>query len=723
MHTIAQHRQRAEDLARAWATAPGLPEAAVGRAALLERMLGRLAYSVHASRPDGAVSEGVLLAALCMEWATMHGQNRTSSEAAARAVAFLQAVREHTELLVERAPGWYAFHDQMLQEYYAAHYLVADREFGVRLIRLRLHDPHWDRPILLALALVGEHSPEAATSLLERAVLAQGDDAAWMSLQRSRHEGLLGRDYLFALRCLAEGIPVLPRLMRPLIERLADETLRRTGLAAYARYREQLDACLAALGGPTAALLVPMLISGLRGPAREPRLRAAAALGRLGAPEGVAALRAALEQGDPELRRAAVRALGEPDGPVETVPVLRVALDQADPELRREAVTALGRLGAAEGVTEALRAALGDRSSVVRMGAAATLIGQGFADAQVRAVLHEGLGAEHPSERFLAVRTLGGLPAGAEGVVADLRAALDDADPAVRREALVALGGQGGEDAAAVLRAALEHADPATRIQTLGALGGLPGEGGTAVAALRVWLGHDDWTLRREAVRVLGLLQGQPGVAEVLGAALRDPVADVRREAVRSLAALSPGDEAVAELAALADDPDPEVRREVFRALEALGAGSVAALAALRTALLAADHDVRVGAAGALAALGETSDALSGLALAGLPDAADWQTRYQLAGYLGRAAQPDVPVLDVLLGGLLDRDNTVRQACAAALALLGRRFPEQLPSIEARLLDALADPAFARLDRISKRTGHDYAHEALWRLTAEGGTR
>ncbi len=713
MHTIAQHRQRASDLARAWATAPGVPEAALGRTALLEHMLGRVAYSVHAYRPDGTTSEGALLAALRMEWATLHGQNRTSPEVVARAAAFLRAVRGHTELLVEPAPGCYAFRDQALQEYYAAHHLVADREYGAQLIRIRLHDLRWDAPILLALALAGEESAEAATWLLETAVLAQGDDAARLGLRPGRNEALLGRDYLFALRCLAEQIPVLPRLLRPLLERLADETLRRTGPAAYARYREQLETRLAALSGQAAAPLVPMLLSGLRGPVREPRLRAAAALGRLGAPEGVAALRTALEQGDLELRRAAVRALGTPGGPAEAVSALRAALGHTDPELRREAVAALGRLGgAAAGGAEALRAALGDSSPAVRLGAARALAGQGAADMSVRAVLREGLAAELASERFLAVRTLAEQGGEAEDAVTDLRAALDDADPAVRREALGALAvlGAGTDGALAALRAAQEHSDPVTRIQALGALGRQPGEAGAAAAALRLWLGQEDSDLRREATRALGELHA----AEALGVALRDPAANVRREAVRSLAASCPQC-AGASLAALVGDPDPAVRREVFRALGAPAPGA-AGLEALRAALDAPDQDMRLGAAGALAERGETSDTLSALAPAGLSGAEDWQTRYRLAGYLGRAAQPDPPALDALLGGLLDRDNTVCQACAAALALLGRRFPDQTPTIEARLLDALGDPAFARLDRVSKRTGHDYAHEALWRL-------
>lgn len=709
MHTIML-QQHARDLARAWSDASGLSEARLGR------VLGCLACWFYVHIPDGAAAEEDILTILAAEWAVIQAQDSAASQAA----AFLDAVRQHTELLVERTPGRYAFCDQALQEFYVAQYLLSSGETGMRLIRQHLHEPRWDTLIVLTLALAGEQSPEAATALLETAVLAQGADAIRMGLLPSRHEQLLGRDFLFALRCLAEPIPVLPRLVRPLLERLADQTLRRSGPAAYARYRERLEACLAALDGQMVAVLLPMLISGLRGPAREPRLRAAAALGRLAVPEGVAALRAALEQDDQELRRAAVRALATVGSTVEVVAALRVALDDADPQLRREAVVVLGRFSAAQGVTEALWVALGDSASVVRLEAARALARLGVVDAPVRAVLREGLGSLLASERFLAVRTLGEQGVGLEGVVELLCSAIDDADPVVRRAALRALAGLGAETERVIeaLRVAQEHADPVTCIQALGALGHLPGEVSMAVAVLRRWLDADDQHVRQEAVRALGELSTAPEATAALVVALRDPAAGVRREAVRLMTALGVEGTAVTALAALVNDPDPDVYREVFRALGKLDAGATAALSALRLVLDVPDQDMRVAAAGALAALGETSDTLLALALAGLPNAVDWQTRYRLAGYLGRAARPDAPVLDVLLGGLLDRDNTVRQACTAALALLGRRFPDQQALIETRLLNALADTAFARIDRVSKRSGHDFAHEALWRLIA-----
>ncbi|MEZ4677612.1 MAG: hypothetical protein R2932_25690 [Caldilineaceae bacterium] len=68
--------------------------------------------------------------------------------------------------------------------------------------------------------------------------------------------------------------------------------------------------------------------------------------------------------------------------------------------------------------------------------------------------------------------------------------------------------------------------------------------------------------------------------------------------------------------------------------------------------------------------------------------------------------------------GLLDEDNDVRTACGVALAQLAKRFPDRKMAIAERLAAAIANPAFEKEDKHVKRTGQDYAHEALWRVVA-----
>ncbi|HEU4323642.1 MAG TPA: HEAT repeat domain-containing protein, partial [Roseiflexaceae bacterium] len=168
------------------------------------------------------------------------------------------------------------------------------------------------------------------------------------------------------------------------------------------------------------------------------------------------------------------------------------------------------------------------------------------------------------------------------------------------------------------------------------------------------------------------------------------------------------------------EDSDPDVRLRAVWALGGLGGEVEGVVSALRAALEDSDPDVRLCAVVAVGRLGDTTDTLCAQVLNGFAEATDSQVRQRLAVYIGGAAQPDPTVLDALQGGLLDRDGNVRQACAAALAQLGRRFPDRVAQIEARLLHAMHDPEFAALDEgiFGQRTGHDYAQEGLWLLVS-----
>ena len=73
-----------------------------------------------------------------------------------------------------------------------------------------------------------------------------------------------------------------------------------------------------------------------------------------------------------------------------------------------------------------------------------------------------------------------------------------------------------------------------------------------------------------------------------------------------------------------------------------------------------------------------------------------------------------------MLHGLLDNNYDVRIACAEALAQLGQRFPNEVEAIEKKLIQAIDDPAFDKLDSVVGRSGHDYAYEGLWLLVVGG---
>src|SRR5207248_1172046 len=160
----------------------------------------------------------------------------------------------------------------------------------------------------------------------------------------SLYEDLLGQDYLFALRCLGDNIPVRPKLLKQLMERLAGELLHHTAPARFERYREALNERLSYLGASdVASVLLSRLITAVHDSDATVR-SAAQSLGRLGqvSPEAVAALIAALHDSDATVRFSAVRSLGQL-GQVtpEVMAMLAAALHDSDADVRYFAAQSL----------------------------------------------------------------------------------------------------------------------------------------------------------------------------------------------------------------------------------------------------------------------------------------------------------------------------------------------------------------------------------------------
>ncbi len=112
------------------------------------------------------------------------------------------------------------------EEFYAARELVARYPLAASRIRRVLHNPRWEEPILLALGYTGAVSPENAEGLVESAILARGDEAS--GLEPSFDEEVLHRDFLFALRCLGDLVPVAPKTRRELLDKLFDMAVMET---------------------------------------------------------------------------------------------------------------------------------------------------------------------------------------------------------------------------------------------------------------------------------------------------------------------------------------------------------------------------------------------------------------------------------------------------------------------------------------------------------------
>jgi len=347
---IELYKLAADTLARTWRMAQGVPESALVDDKYLTRLLARLAYWLHEYKSTGIATEQEVYRELGQEWARIKGLNwdEDNPDIENEVKKFLQAVREHTSLFIERAPKRYGFMHLTFEEYYAARHLVARSKDRATLIRKHLHKPRWEEPILLALGFVGLDSPEDAADLLETAILVEGEEAKELGFTPSQYEELLGRDYLFALRCLGDNIPARPKVLKKLVKRLADELLYQRGSATYPRYRQALDEKLEYLTGSEGAIaLNPHLIHALHDADASVRYNAAWSLGRLAhaSPEALSALINALHDAESDVRYWAATNLGQlAYASHEALSALLDALHDVDAGVRYSAVSGLGQL-------------------------------------------------------------------------------------------------------------------------------------------------------------------------------------------------------------------------------------------------------------------------------------------------------------------------------------------------------------------------------------------
>jgi hypothetical protein len=319
----------------------------------LTPLLSKLAYWLHVNKPTGIATEREVYIVLGEEWARLnelHWDPEDPSPKVKEEVRkFLEAVHEHTGLFVERAPRRYGFMHLTFEEYYVARYLIAPRKRYAELIRQHLHQVRWEEPILLALGFVGLEYPADAMELVETAILAQGEEAKELQFAPSKYEDLLGQDYLFALRCLGDNIPVRPRLLLRLVKRLVNELLHRSNSARFQRYRRVLDERLVSLeGSESATVILPLLVAVLKDPDVDVRSRAAGSLGQLrqSSPEVVSGLVATLKDRNVDVRSRAAMSLGQlGQSSPEVVSGLVAALKNRNVDVRFRAAEGLGRLG------------------------------------------------------------------------------------------------------------------------------------------------------------------------------------------------------------------------------------------------------------------------------------------------------------------------------------------------------------------------------------------
>ena len=355
--------------------------------------------------------------------------------------------------------------------------------------------------------------------------------------------------------------------------------------------RARIAAALGQFGSPD---VINRLVRALGDPAWWVRLRTVEALEQIG---GVAEgpLLVALDDPDSEIRvRAAValERLGVPDNLVRMIDsgarvpeayetlvkfattgareFLAELTQHESPQVRSAAVTAIGRAERRDLADELLRIASEDPDASLRAQAFTALRSLTIREAVPVALA--GLSDPDHRVRAAAVGVIGQL--GGTDVVDLVRAQASDADPAVRSAAIRALGSLGAAHAEADVRRLL--GDPMSEVREAAILAATEGRLRSLVPTLLDLLQDPEADVRRKAAQAVGTL-GEPAVVPILLRAFPDPAAGVTEAIAVAVGRLDP--EAVGGLVeALVDSPDIESKLALIDTLTRTRAGALSVL-------------------------------------------------------------------------------------------------------------------------------------------------
>jgi HEAT repeat protein len=769
---VALYHQVVETLTQTWRPSQGVPASTLSELSALygqphlTRLLSRLAYWLHVEKPSRFASEGEICRELGREWARLTGRSwrEEDPDVEKEIRQFLRAVREQTGILVEDVPHHYGFAHLAFEEYYAACYLLANTQERAQSIRAHLHDPRWQEPILLALGLIGIESPDQACILVETAILAEGEEARAKGIDPSPYETLLGRDYLFALRCLGDDIPIRSARAEQLTERLLRELTQQRGPGRFQKYQEALAESLGYVEiSAYGSFLLPRLFENIESTERSLRLWSLYSLGRIGR----AALRQekvrwllleTLHDEDPWIRFAALWGVSQMPEPEVTGILLEVLHSDPDPSVKQAAVKYLGERGeASPQATKALLDLLQEAAvpdGILLRNAAVKSLGQlGSASPEVVSALvaflpHDILLPSHES----VLQSLQQLSQFSSEVVPLVVNSLQDAAPRVRvaiANALETLDHISPDALEELRNVPPQHSpartfqvpfsikqwywlpqeiealllyklhDPRTRWEAVKALGQLEELSDCAEDALLVTLHDENAHVRARVIETLNTYEMS---SEVLAAFIQvlssDRAASVRARAVECLGDIEQPLEVVMQaLFQAMNDTDDHVRACAVKSLWRLAPTSSEVLTALLFALC---HDTFFGVRWEAIKCLENLEELPKRAVPAIVQALtdeNWAVRQDCAHLLGKVGPANKLTIQALLKGLSDRDGLVRKACSDALVQLGQRFAQSSETITlqlARIIQAW------RKEPPGYHTPGDVAYEALWFLVNGG---
>ena len=317
---IELYKLAADTLIKDWELARGIPEAALVNDEEATRLLSELGIWMHENKPAALATEGEVKNKLAEVKAELAGKQPDDPEILKAVSEFLEKIRHHTGLFVERAPKRYGFMHLTFEEYFAARWMVNKPRQAARRIRTRLHRPRWEEPILLAVAFYGMNFDDVS-DLVEEAIL--GKDLGGPS----PYEDVLQRDLFFVMRLLGDQ-DVRPSLQHQLVSQFAELWLNAKESGEFKPLRNQWKQTLRIIANSKAGKeSVLLLIPALKDENEAVRSSAASALGNATQfPEVVPALLTALKDENEAVRTCAASALGNATLSAEVVPALLTAL-------------------------------------------------------------------------------------------------------------------------------------------------------------------------------------------------------------------------------------------------------------------------------------------------------------------------------------------------------------------------------------------------------------
>ncbi len=298
----------------------------------------------------------------------------------------------------------------------------------------------------------------------------------------------------------------------------------------------------------------------------------------------------------------------------------------------------------------------------------------------------------------------------------ELTSELSDEDPAIKRDAIIGIGGMGVEGIGALemLIDALGNDDPPVKASAASVIS-MWGDEPEVVERLTEALESGNTAVRIGAITALRNIGTKPGVVDAITRALGDPDETVRARAASTLGSFgSEASGAVPALLNIFGESNTELKGVILRALGQIGP-EPGVVDMLLASLDSIDNPVFTSACYGLGEIGAEDGVVDALTAKASDDALQWrEDAIEALGAIGPDAssatgvilealhspvqqvrleavralpkvKPSREIVPALIGELSDESGTVVSAAVKSLGLLGNEASEAVPSLRGLL--------------------------------------